>query len=88
MSLSERLVEVAANATARECKLAKVVSGLAPRDQVQLVAMLETPVNTPGRVTNVAIGQVLRSEGFNVADSLVDRHRRGSCKCYAYEKVA
>lgn len=83
MSLSERLIEATVQARVRTCKLGDLLRNPSLEEPARntLITLLAVPKDTPGRVSNTGLGKVLRSEGFPITDSAVDRHRRGSCLC-------
>jgi hypothetical protein len=84
MSLADKLQTAKTTATTKPCKLGSLLAGnvLAQKDKDTLVAILDVPEGTPGRLTNKIIAKIIREEGFDVGDSSVDRHRRKDCGCY------
>lgn len=84
MSLSDRLSEVSAQASVVVCKLGALLQGdrLTAKEKAQLSSILEVPDNDPARVSNTALAQVLREEGFDISKSSIDRHKNKSCTCY------
>jgi hypothetical protein len=85
MSLADKLVEAskAPNRRVSLCKIGSIVHGtkLSEDDRTTLKDMLDTPEGVPNRLSNSAIGRVLREEGFDTSNSAVDRHRRSECGC-------
>ncbi len=83
MSLSDKLIEASKKAASSACKLGLLLIGdkLSDKEKQQLIAILQVPEEDPRRVSNVALGKVLRDEGFDISNSSVDRHRRGDCSC-------
>jgi len=83
MSLSDKLIEAAQNASVSLCKLGSLLSGekLTPKEKQQLAQILEVPEDDPRRVSNSTLGKVLREEGHDISNSSVDRHRRKECSC-------
>lgn len=84
MSLAEKLQTAKTTASVRPCKLGSLLDGevLPKKDKDALIAILDVPEGTPGRLTNKIIAKLIREEGFDVGDSSVDRHRRKDCGCY------
>jgi hypothetical protein len=82
MSLSDRLKDAAVT-TERRCKLINIIGSqdISEKDRETFVALMSVPVGTPGRLLNVVLASALRAEGYDISDSAVDRHRRGSCSC-------
>jgi hypothetical protein len=85
MSLSERLKASAISAP-RKCKLMTLLdsSDITPEDRDIFLQYMAVPEGVANRLTNVALAKALRAEGFDVADTTVDRHRRGSCACLTF----
>ncbi len=88
MSLQDRLNEVASASTAKKSKLCKVGlffepdSKLPKEDQDVLFAAIETPTGTPGRISTVGIVYALRTEGYEISNASMDRHRAKKCSCF------
>ena len=83
MSLSEKLEEALNQEPKAVCKIGSLLKGsvLSIEDKETLKTILSVPEGTPKRLTNTAIGKVLRDEGFDISNSAVDRHRRLDCPC-------
>ena len=83
MSLSEKLEEALNQEPTVVCKIGSLLKGsvLSDEDKETLKTILSVPEGTPKRLTNTAIGKVLREEGFDISNSAVDRHRRLDCPC-------
>lgn len=84
MSIADKLQTAKTTATTKPCKLGALMINniLSDKDRDTLATILAVPEGTPGRLTNTAIGKIIREEGFDVGDSSVDRHRRKDCGCY------
>lgn len=83
MSLADRLNSITTS-TNRRCKLMNVLysESISKEDRDLFLSLMSAqPLGTPGRVSNVDLAKALREEGYEIADSAVDRHRRGSCSC-------
>lgn len=83
MSLSDKLKSAQIEASSSLCKLGELLVGnkLSASDKQNLKAILDTPVDQPGRVSNTELGRILREEGYNISNSSIDRHKRGDCSC-------
>jgi hypothetical protein len=84
MSLSDKLQAAAGEAAVKACKIGVLLasSQLSTAEKKTLSTLLDTPVDSPARVPNTALGKILREEGFDVSNSAVDRHRRLDCACH------
>ena len=87
MSLKDALSGAIPQAEARfgdkRCKLGQLMlQELDKADAEKLQEVLDSPPYTPGRLSNADIARVLRSEGVNVSNSIVDRHRGNTCRCH------
>lgn len=85
MSLNDKLKVAAKDAVERSCKLATLLNGpeLTADEKKNLKALLEVDQRDPARVPSSTIARILREEGFDLSDSMVDRHRRTpqACAC-------
>jgi hypothetical protein len=84
MSLAERIRE--ANAEYQNtfiCKLMQVTlsPNLSKEDVDALIETINSGPFDENHVTGNRLALALRSEGFDVSASAVDRHRRGTCSC-------
>jgi hypothetical protein len=92
MSFSERLdgvqTENSPISGKRKCTLAKAYSDsrLSEKDQQRLQEAVESPKGHPARVPSSTIVLALRDEGIHVSTTMIDRHRKTICGCYAPEK--
>ncbi len=84
MSLSDRLSDAKNQASIVVCKLGALLHGerLTAKEKSQLQDILSVPENDPSRVSNAALAQILREEGFDISKSSIDRHKNKSCTCY------
>jgi hypothetical protein len=84
MSLSDRLSDAKNQASIVVCKLGALLHGerLTAKEKSQLQDILSVPENDPSRVSNTALAQILREEGFDISKSSIDRHKNKSCTCY------
>jgi hypothetical protein len=83
MSLSERFAEASSAEQTTLCKIGAILANesIPSEERKVLSTILDVPEGTPGRLTNAAIGRVLRAEKFDLSNSAVDRHRRNDCPC-------
>lgn len=85
MSLNDKLKVAAQEAAEKLCKLAALLNGpdLTAEEKKNLIALLEVDERDPARVPSSTIAQILREEGFDLSNSMVDRHRRTpkACAC-------
>lgn len=79
----KRLEEAKEASSTTPCALIKVLTNgkISVEERAQFFLFMAVPQGVPGRVTNVALANVLRAEGYDISDTAVDRHRRGSCSC-------
>lgn len=84
MSLSDRLSDASNQAAVVVCKLGALLHGerLTSKEKSQLQDILSVPDSDPTRVSNTALAQILREEGFDISKSSIDRHKNKSCTCY------
>lgn len=83
MSLIDKLQAAAAQSAAKFCKIGHLLAGdqLAKADKLSLASILDTPATDVNRVPNSSIGKILREEGHDISNSIVDRHRAKICSC-------
>lgn len=62
MSLSEKLSQAKADASALTCKVAKILSKLPKKDQTILNELMAVSYDDPTSVSNVTLSQLLREE--------------------------
>jgi hypothetical protein len=84
MSLAERIRE--ANTEYQNtfiCKLMQITFSpkLSKEDVDALITAINSAPFEEAHVTGHRLAMALRSEGFDVSASAVDRHRRGTCSC-------
>jgi hypothetical protein len=84
MSLLEKLNDPTITGVKTYCKVGQILeeSSLSEKDKQTLIYYLDMTINNPNRLTNTAIARALRSEGFDISNSSVDRHRSKQCPCY------
>lgn len=84
MSLSDKLSQAAEEASQLVCKVGALLINpkLTAKDKEQLSTILGMPDDYPGRVSNSALSQILREEGYDISKSSIDRHRGARCTCY------
>jgi hypothetical protein len=84
MSLVEKLSQVTPTGAGLPCKIGSLLKGtqLSKEEREKLAEVLEIPYGTPGRLPNTTIAAALREEGFDIGDAAVNKHRRGSCRCF------
>lgn len=83
MSLSDKLSKAVDEASQLLCKVGALLINpkLTPTEREQLATILSMPDDHPGRVSNSALSQILRDEGYDISKSSIDRHRGGRCTC-------
>jgi hypothetical protein len=84
MSLVEKLSQSSGTGAGLPCKIGSLLAGnqLSKDERDKLAEVLEVPYGVPGRLPNTVIAEALRSEGLDVGDTAVTKHRRGSCRCF------
>lgn len=83
MSLSTRLKEASTQAATTVCKvgLLLISEKITKEEKTQLEAILNVPLDYPGRVSSAELNRIFREEGFDISKSSIDRHRSESCPC-------
>ncbi len=83
MSLSNRLKEASTKAATSACKVGLLLLSdkITKEEKTQLEAILNVPLDFPGRVSSSALYKIFSEEGFNISKSCIDRHRALSCPC-------
>jgi hypothetical protein len=83
MSLSTRLKQASAQAATSVCKVGFLLISdkITKEEKTQLEAILDVPLDFPGRVSSSELNRIFREEGFDISKSSIDRHRSGSCPC-------
>lgn len=85
MSLSEKLKESADKKTLmRPCKVNRMLNSglLSEEEKTYIIKILDSPFESPGRISNAELSRVMRSEGWDLSASSFDRHVRGTCGCF------
>lgn len=84
MSLSDKLNQAIDEASQLLCKVGVLLidSKLSVSEKEQLSTILAMPDDYPGRVSNAALSQILRDEGYDISKSSIDRHRGARCTCH------
>lgn len=89
MSLLQKLEESTPTYAGLPCKVGTLIKGgklngrgLSVEEQAKLEEVLEVPYGTPGRLPNTTIAAALRSEGYDVGDTAINKHRRHACRCF------
>lgn len=83
MSLSNRLKEASEKASTSACKVGLLLRSdkITKEEKTQLEAILDVPLDFPGRVSSAVLYKIFSEEGFNISKSSIDRHRSLSCPC-------
>lgn len=84
MSLLEKLEQVTPLGAGLPCKIGSLLNGdkLSAEERAKLQEVLDVPYGTPGRLPNTTIAAALRSEGYDVGNAAVNKHRRHACRCF------
>lgn len=85
MRISEKIKQASKGPTKiRLCKLGVLLAGsiLSDQEKKDITSVIDTDINFPNRVSNLALAGILREEGFDISISAVDRHKKKSCGCY------
>ena len=84
MSLSDKLTQAVDDAAQLLCKVGALLvdQKLSAKEREQLSTILDMPDDYPGRVSNSALAQILREEGYDISKSSIDRHRGERCTCH------
>jgi len=66
------------------CKFANLLAGdlISPEDKQEILAIINTPLEDPTRITNTVLAKALRLEGFDISSRTIDRHKNEECPCY------
>jgi hypothetical protein len=83
LPLSNKLNEAISTANSRLCKLGALLAGteLSEEDKKMIKQILSVSEQNPARVPNTTLAKILREEGYDIGNSVVDRHKRGDCPC-------
>lgn len=83
MTISSKLDNALSEASNKVCKLMTIInnSSLSDDDKKKIEIILSVPDSNPTKVPNSTLAKILREEGYDVSNSLVDRHRRNDCPC-------
>lgn len=76
MDISDALAEHEAEQPTPKCKLARLLDFLDPDDEQVLADLIANP-----DYAATTISAVLAKSGFVISDSLIGRHRKGTCRC-------
>jgi hypothetical protein len=82
MSLSEKLLEVTPPSYGLPCGISEVKKQMSEKDLEALDSAMLIGKESPKRLSNRQIQQVLISEGYEVAYSSISLHRRQQCRCF------
>ncbi len=84
MSLSDKLNQAVDEASQLLCTVGVLLVNpkLTAKEREQLSTILSMPDDYPGRVSNSALSQILREEGYDISKSSIDRHRGARCTCH------
>jgi hypothetical protein len=84
MSLVEKLSIQGGTGAGLPCKIGSLLAGnhLAKEEREKLAEVLDVPYGAPGRLPNTIIAEALRSEGLDIGDNAVTKHRSGRCRCF------
>jgi hypothetical protein len=84
MSLSDKLTQAVDEASVLVCKVGALLinTKLSAKEKEQLASILAMPDDHPARVSNAALSQILREEGYDISKSSIDRHRGARCTCH------
>ncbi len=76
MSLADKLKNVEPITNKSRCAVCFTLSQLSEADASALNDALKIPVDSPSRITDRQISEVLKSEGHDVSSNSVYRHRQ------------
>jgi hypothetical protein len=82
MSLSERLLEVEPPSFGLPCGISEVQRKMNEDDKAALEGVMSVGPESPKRLSNRQIQNILFSEGYEVSYSSVSLHRRKQCRCF------
>jgi hypothetical protein len=82
MSLSEKLSEVQPPAFGLPCGVSEAKRQMDAEDSQALDKVMSVGKESPQRLSNRQIQQILISEGYEVAYSSISLHRREQCRCF------
>lgn len=82
MSLSEKLLEVNPPSFGLPCGVSEVKRQMSETDREALDSVMLIGKESPKRLSNRQIHQILLSEGYDVAYSSISLHRRQQCRCF------
>ena len=81
MSLADRLADAPRHSRGNVCRMSFILTALSDTDSQVLQAALDVPIGDPDRISNNAIAEALRAEGYDVHTKTVETHRKGACRC-------
>jgi len=76
MSIKDKLEEVIPAKAGKGCGMCSVLNLLSAEDKKSLTEALSAPANGLGTVTNRQIADILSSEGYEISQHSVMRHRQ------------
>lgn len=76
MSIKDKLASTVPNRAGKGCGLCLVLEQLNKEDREAILGAMSTPVNDPQRITDRQISEILRSEGHDISQNSVYRHRQ------------
>jgi hypothetical protein len=75
MSLSARIASFEPAVVGGKCRVCETIKGLPEDERAALQGALEDK-----RISNSALSNILKAEGYEIGESTVRRHRRAECK--------
>lgn len=82
MALAERLATAQPKPRGLPCPISLILQQLPPEDAAALQTALDIPLGQSGRLGARVIADELAHEGYEIHYAGVEKHRRGSCRCF------
>lgn len=75
MTIAQRVAEYQGPRIGGRCRTCTLIADLPKEESEALLAALRDE-----RISNAGLAQILRAEGFPIAETTIRRHRKGECK--------
>lgn len=75
MTIAQRVAEYQSPRIGGRCRTCSLIADLPKEESEALIGALADE-----RISNSGLAQILRAEGFPIAETTIRRHRKGECK--------
>ena len=76
MSIKDKLASTVPGKAGKSCGMCSVLEKLDKEDKEAIVSAMSVPLNDQQRITDRQISEILQSEGYDVSNNSVYRHRQ------------